>query len=304
MRVITACACLALLGCGPSAEGYPFARETREAVDAGRDGGSVLDAGPPEVAPDPIEDWDVTGAGPLTGLYALEVTVLANVIVDVETRQLYRLRVLQRGRDVRMRVTPCRISLPSIRGVATLAIGPDVEDVLRTKHVELEGPFLSADAPMGALFAPPSATVVLGATLDDPEGDPLPSADDPARATDEDADGAPGVSIDAVAVVCRDPQRAFVSLRAAVALSTTITSFEHLEGTLSPTLDQAVLGVSDACLAPATTLDIVIRPGSSFRAVRVGDGEELDANGNVSCPEIVWASTRMFGDYWHGTPAR
>ena len=112
------------------------------------------------------------------------------------------------------------------------------------------------------------------------------------------------MSIDAVAIVCREPQRAYVSLRTAVSLSAMIASFDRLDGTLMPTLEQAVLGVSDPCLAPATTLDIMIRPGSTFRAERASDDDDLDLNGNVSCPEIVWASSRLFGDYWSSTPAR
>ena len=303
-RSIAVCVCCSLLACGPSAGSYAFERERREPIDAGRDASSILETGPPEVPAAPLEDWDTTGAGPLSGLYALEATVLARVGIDVETRQLYRLRVLQRGRDVRMRATPCRISLPSIAGVATLSIGADVEDVLRGKHIEMEGPFLSADEPVGARFEPPPAAVVLGAMLEDHAHDPLPTADDLSRAADEDEDGEPGVSIDATAILCRGPQRAFVSLRATVSLSTTIASLDHLEGMLVPTLDQAVLGVSDSCLAPATEIGIAIRPGSTFRAVRVGDAEDLDANGNTSCPEIVWASARLFGEHWAGTPAR
>mgnify|MGYP000988718473 CR=1 FL=1 len=43
---------------------------------------------------------------------------------------------------------------------------------------------------------------------------------------------------------------------------------------------------------------VKVKPGSVFHARRVGDAEDLDHNGNVSCPEIGWAGARLFGDYW------
>jgi hypothetical protein len=64
------------------------------------------------------------------------------------------------------------------------------------------------------------------------------------------------------------------------------------------TLNQSVLGFSDECMAAAARINITIQPGSPFRAVRVGDAEDFDGNGNVSCPEIEIAAPRLFDDYW------
>lgn len=290
-----------LSACGPSAEGYPFLREAGCEQpcepDAGTDGGR-FDAGPPEVPDEPLEDWDETDAGPLTGLFAVEVVVPARAVVDLEARQLYRLRVLQRGEEVRMRISPCRFALPSIPSVVTLSLPPRLEDVLRRIAIEDEGPFLSAAEPIGATLSTPTSLVLLGADLPDPANDPLPTSEMPARAIDQDEDGHPGVTVQADTVLCRMPEQAYVALRATVAMSATVEGLDRIEGDVTPTLDQSVLGVSHSCLTAAAGIDITILEGSRFTALRVGEAEDLDQNGNVSCPELTWYAPRLFGEFW------
>lgn len=296
-------ATLALTGCGPSRDGYAVLHE-EHCCDAGsrdanrpQDGGR-MDAGPPDVPPEPLEPWDETGAGPLTGIFALEVVVLANVVVDLETRQLYRVRLLQNGTHVQARIQACVIDLATIRGVASLAFTPAAEAAIRTHVLDFDGDFLSQADPLGAVFTPPRATVVIGANLAMPETDALPTMATPSLAIDEDADGNPGVTIDATAVVCRDPAQAFAAFRASVLLSGTVDDLDVFSGTADPSVDQSVLGYTNDCLSVATSLNVMVRPGSTFHAHRVGATEDLDGNGNVSCPEIGWAGARLFGDYW------
>jgi hypothetical protein len=297
--MVSAVAALALLAaCGPSADGYEPVRTERGAPDAGPPDAGPLDTGPPDVPDEPLEDWDTTGAGPLSGIFASEVTVNASVVIDVESRQLYRIRLLQRGAEVRARVQPCRILLPSVPGVADLIIGPETEAVLRTKTFEAEGPFLSAPDPVGASYRPPSTVIVVGAELADPAADPLPTMEDPTTAIDEDADGNPGVTIDAETVLCREPEEAYVALRAAAALDGVVEDLDTIAGTVDPQLDFEILGFSDECLGAAAALDVMVRPGSAFRALRVGDAQDLDGNGNVSCTELAWFAPRLFGDHW------
>jgi hypothetical protein len=257
-----------------------------------------MDAGPPDVPPEPLESWDTTGAGPLTGIFALEVIVKANVVIDIETRQLYRVRLLQNGTNVRARIQACVIDLTTIQNVASLTFAPAAEAAIRTHILDFEGAYLSNANPLGAVFTPPRATVVIGANLAVPETDPLPTMMEPALAIDEDMDTHPGVSIDATAVVCDGPQQAYAAFRATVALSGTVSDLDVFEGTADPTIDQQVLGYSDPCLSIASSLRVRVLPGSTFHAHRVGDAQDLDHNGNVSCPEIGWAGARLFGDYW------
>jgi len=291
---------LALAGCGPSPDDYPFVRpegcET-PCEDAGTDAG-VTDAGPPDIPDEPLEDWDETDAGALTGLFAVEVVIPARAVVEIETRQIYRLRILQRGAQVRMKITPCRFALPAVPSVATLTIPPRLEAILRETTIDEEGPFLSQPDAIGASLSTPRTTILLGADLADPEADPLPTEAAPEAALDEDEDGEPGVTVAAETVLCRQPEEIYVALRASVQMQTTVEDLDRLEGEVAPTLEQSVLGVSDRCLNAAAGLDIELLDGSTFTALRVGDAEDYDDNGNVSCPEIALFSEDLFGPFW------
>lgn len=298
--MIRVLALLLLSACGPSAEDYAPLRTERldGGPDAGPDSGPQ-DGGPPAIPDEPLEEWDTTGAGPLTGIFAIEVVIPAMVtVVEVEARQLFRLRIVQRGRSLRMRVTPCKIHLPAVEGLAELSIPPALEATLREKSVEDEGDFLSADDPIGARFTPPPAVLVLGATLADPIADPLPTPEDPGAAVDEDGDGNPGVSVDAETVLCRSTEQAFLALRAVARLSATIDDVDAFEGDVEPDLEWSILGTTHECLEPARDIAIEIVEGSAFRAVRLGESEDLDGNGNVTCPEIGWAAVPLFGEAW------
>jgi hypothetical protein len=300
LRAALACALLCA-GCGPSAEDYPFIRDAGCERPCEPDAGPLTppDAGPPVIPDEPLEPWDETGAGPLTGLFAVEVIIPAEAVVELETRQIYRLRILQQGQNVRMRISPCRFSLPSIPSAATLIIPPRLEAVLGTIAIENEGPFLSAADPIGAMIATPEVVVVLGADLNDPANDLLPTMEMPGSAIDQDDDGNPGVTIDADTVLCRNPpEQLYLALRARVTMTATIDDVDRFTGSVTPGLEQSVLGISDRCLSVASDIPITLLEGSSFTALRVGESEDLDGNGNVSCPELSYYAAPLFGEYW------
>lgn len=298
--VLAVSACVAI-ACGPSSGDYPVERTTRRdaapARDAGTDAGP-FDGGPPDVPDEPLEDWDTTDAGALTGIFAVEVVIPAKVVVEVEARQLFRLRIVQRGRSLHLRTSPCRIHLPAVAGVAELSIPPALEATIHTKSVEDEGDFLSGEGPTDVELTPPPSVLVLGADLDDPLVDPLPTPEQPSRAVDEDGDGNPGVTVDAVVALCRQPEQAYLALRAVANLRATVDGVDTFAGDVTPELEWSILGYSHDCLAPAAELEIEILPGSTFTAIRVGAAEDLDDNGNVSCPEIAWAAVPLFGEAW------
>ncbi len=295
-------ACLALAACGPSAARYPYVRTERCApnCDGGMDGGAdagPVDAGPPDVPNTPLEDWDAGDggeAGPLTGLFALQVTIVAKVAIEVQTHLYYRVRMLERGADLRLRLTPCRVDLPKVPGLVELSIPPPLEAVLQTKNTDEEGTYLSSDTPVGATFMPPTTTLVLGAMLADPTNDPLPTMSDPTGAFDEDGDGHPGVTVDATTVLCRHPEKAYVALRATADVSGTVADADTITGGVTSHLDLEILGYTDPCLAAATNLPITVAPGSGFVVKRVGDAQDLNGDGNVTCPEIAWFADSIF----------
>jgi len=290
-----------VFACGPEPGDLPFER-TERTVDAGVDGGAdagEVDAGPPPIPDEPLEDWDVEGAGPLSGIFAVELNVKLRAVVDLEAKQLYRMRVLQRGSTVRMRAEPCEMGLPSVPGLADLIIPERLLEVIRDKTVEEEGDFLSQPEAVGARIVPPRLVVVLGAMLEDEVDDPLPTADDLEVAFDEDEDGHPGVSVDVDTLLCRgEIHQAYTAVRVVADLRGTVEELDRVSGTIDAVLEPSFLGFSDDCLTAAAMLEVEPAPGSTWLGLRVGDDEDIDGNGNVSCPEISYYASRLFGDHW------
>jgi hypothetical protein len=252
------------------------------------------------IPPEPLEPWDTTDAGPLTGIFAVETTINARVGIPVETRQLFRLRLVQRGTSLQQKTTLCAFKLPKVEGLATLLIPKQLQALMSQKHVESSGEFLSSDGLIGAAYFPPPSLLTVGADLGDPVKDPLPTKDDLSTAIDEDQDGNPGVTLLASVVTCGEDrlEKLFVALRTGVTLSGKVITPDRIEGKAEVELDQSVLGFSDDCLTSAAQINILVLPGSPFRAVRVGDAEDLDDNGNVSCPEIAAGAVSLFGAFW------
>ncbi len=262
------------------------------------DAGSAADAGPIEIPPEPLEDWDTTDAGPLSGIFAVEARITAHVVVEVETRQLFRLRILQHGTTVRAKSTLCAFKLPVVEDVATLIIPPRLERLLWTKSVESNGEYLSSPETINAAYNPPPSLLLVGADLADPEKGKLPTLEDTTGAIDEDEDGNPGVTLSASLVTCEKFEELYVALRTGASLSGTVLTADVIEGKADVSLNQSVIGYSNDCLASAKTINIGIDKGSPFRAVRVGDAQDVDQNGNVTCPELELNSVDLFGDFW------
>ncbi|MCC6523332.1 MAG: hypothetical protein IT373_11770 [Polyangiaceae bacterium] len=286
----------ALGACGPSADRYELLRP-----DAGPPDPSVLekDAGAVNVIEDdPLEDWDMTDAGPLSGVFALEIEAHANVIIDLDWRQLYRVRILQHGQTLRVKTQLCRIGLPSVEGIAELTIPLALEMLLRAKPLEVEGDFLSDAAAVGATFDHPPFLNVVGAALDDPSADPLPTKSSPSTAVDEDDDGHTGVTLAASTLTCNTPQELYVALRGGMTLAGTVQDLDTLAGAADPRLDQSILGYSDPCLDAAVSIPVTILGDNTFTARRTSAALDVNDNGNVTCGEIVVAAPKLFGAFW------
>ncbi|MFO0569589.1 MAG: hypothetical protein U0263_28325 [Polyangiaceae bacterium] len=286
-------------GCGPK-DDVPLLRTDHCPVEGSCDAGGPVDGGPIAIPPEPLEPWDQTGAGPLTGIFAVETTINARVGIPVETRQVFRLRIVQKGKSLQQKTTLCAFKLPKVEGLATLVIPPELQSLMSQKHVEATGEFLSSESLIGAGYAPPPSLLVVGAKLDDPAHDPLPTKDDLSKAIDEDQDGNPGVTLLASVVTCGEGkfEKLFVALRTGVKLGGKVITPDRIEGKADVDLDQTVIGYSNDCLTTAAQINILVEPGSPFRAIRVGQAEDIDDNGNVSCPEIAAGASKLFGDFW------
>lgn len=286
--------------CGPDPGDLEFLR-TERCEDCTSDADVVEeDAGPPEIPDEPLEDWDVSTADPLTGIFAMEVAIHVKVlIVDLVAKQYYRVRLHQVGEQVRYRSQLCRLEMPSVAGVAEIFVPPALEEVIRARDSEGEGPFLSATSPLvGATLDLPLIYSVLGAELADPLLDPLPTIEAPGGQVDDDADGQPGVTLAIDAILCPAIEDAYTALRVGIDPAGTVRSADAVDGSIAPLLEWTFVGFSKECLSSASSIEVEIQPGSSFRMVRVDDAPELDLdeNGNVSCPEIAWLAPRIFAE--------
>jgi len=296
---IAAAAAVVAVACGPSASNVPVLRESGAGCLPGygcTDGGLTLDSGPITIPPEPLEDWDAAADGSLSGIFAVEATVTAQAGVTVTSKQLYRLRIAQSGTHIHQKTTLCDLSLPSTN-IATLAIPPALQTLIQSRAVENDGDYLSSASVLEAQYLPPQFVEVLGASLANPATDPLPSIDAGAGATDDDNDGNPGVTLVAQVVTCTSLQELYVALRATGVLSGTVETPDLIKGYAQIHLNESVLGYSDPCLAAAAAISIVVEPDSPFRAQRVGTAEDVDHNGNVSCPEIVINAPNIFSDW-------
>ena len=289
-----------VLACGPDASNVPFVRQDGDHCPVGgcKEGGiGPEDAGPITIPDEPLENWDTTDAGLLTGIFAVEATVKARAGIEVELKQLYRLRIVQQGTQIHQKTTLCSLKLPDVPGVATLQIPQKLQELITQKATETTGPYLSSDAVFGATYTPPPFLVLLGAQLTNPATDPLPTMEAGAGAFDEDNDNNPGVTILASTVTCTDYQQLYVALRTYGTLGGTVQTQDVITGLAQIHLNQSVLGYSDPCLAVAAQIVIQVEPDAPFRAQRVGPDQDVDHNGNVSCPEIVINAPAIFPDW-------
>lgn len=289
--------------CGPKDEPAPI-RDDHCPVTGCKDAAAAVDSGPVIIPPEPLEPWDETGSGPLTGIFAFETIIKAKVVIDVETRQLLRVRMVQHGKQLRLKTTLCAFELPVVKDLATLVIPPALQALMQKKSVEVEGEFLSSPDPAGAVWKPPGSLILVGAKLDDPAKDPLPTAKDPSKAIDEDEDGNAGVTLGAGVLTCGKDEagepifeQLYVALRTSVKLTGTVTP-DLIEGQAEVGLEHKVIGMSDECLTDAAGIQISIEPGSLAKGVRVGSAEDIDGNGNVSCPELAARAEALFGEFW------
>jgi len=286
------------VACGPSASNVPVLRPDGGGCVEGygcSDGGLSLDSGPITIPPEPLEAWDAADDGPLTGIFAVEATVTAQAGVEVTSKQLYRLRIAQSGTHIHQKTTLCELSLPSTN-IATLAIPPALQTLIESRASESDGDYLSSASVLEAQYIPPPFVEVLGADLANPATDPLPTMD-AGVSTDDDQDGHPGVTLVAQVVTCSSLEQLYVALRAGGLLSGTVETPDLIKGYAQIHLDESVLGYSDPCLAVAASISIVVEPDSPFRAQRVGAAEDVDHNGNVSCPEIEINAPNIFSDW-------
>jgi hypothetical protein len=295
---------VALVSCGPSASEDPVLRTSHACAPGACDDAGIsqsVDAGAGNA---PLEPWPDESAGLLSGVFAVHGVVSATVVgVPLTLQVLYRLRLLQEtsgSQDVMQSMTLCALKLPSVKGIATLTIPPRLTALIQEKSVVVsEGNYLSTVG--GAqVYQPPPTLLVLGARLEDPATDPLPSLMNLATQWDEDMDGHPGVTVDATVLTCTGTQELYVAIRTSGTFSGTVSGFDTITGTLSFAETESVVGYSDPCLATAADIVPKLAPSTMFEATRLADEAELHTSGNMTCDDIIAAAPMLYGSVWTG----
>jgi hypothetical protein len=302
LTLATALALTAFPACGPSASNDPVVRATHACAP-----GYCVLAGS-EAQPDggignaPLEPWPDESAGLYSGVYAIHGVVTATVLtIKLSLEVLYRLRILQETsgtNNIMQSLTLCALKLPSVPGIATIAIPPRLAALIPEKSIVVSvGNFLTSVNGVER-YDPPSSLLVLGARLKNPATDPLPSMMDAGTEWDEDMDGHPGVTVDSTTVTCSSPQKLYVAIRTSGQFSGTFSGFDTIQGTLTFSESESVLGYSDPCLSIAAGIKVALEPSTSFVAQRLATEEELRSKGNVSCADIVAEAPKLYGGDW------
>jgi hypothetical protein len=224
------------------------------------------------------------------GLYASRqyvssraLTRPANRYIRVRTTNflLHRVRESDGGLMVESRY--CLIEQEPLGRVRT-SIGPrfvaamPTWDAPLTRHTEGEG--------TGTLRIAENV-MVLGARLDDPANDALPTDADDSRVTDPDGDGNPGVTVEVDGFVSG---QVYVVQRLVRGLRGTAEPDGRVTGTVIGAGDQAVIGASNAILKTFTPR-FEHNPDpkrNTFVWVPVPDGS--------TCESVVAGRDRLFGE--------
>jgi hypothetical protein len=234
----------------------------------------------------------------LTGTFAVEAVIKGQAIIEIDSIQYFLVTFDQNGTELDVTTRTCDIQLPSVPDAAEVFIPEKLRKVMREEVHQSKGEYLSATLG-GAKYKPPAQVVVLGADLAQPKTDPLPTEEDLTNAVDQDEDGEPGVTLEADVALCSGIQELYIALRTVVTLDGTVEDSNTISGDMVADLEQSVLGMSDRCLNAATTLDVEVLPGSTFRALRIdgaNDSVDLDSSGDgkVDCDELTAGLETVF----------
>ncbi len=151
--------------------------------------------------------------------------------------------------------------------------------VIPESYVDSLQPFVRrgryAKGEQGAeLFLLPSFAEVMGATLEDPFDDPLPTDVDDERVMDQDQDGNPGITIKLSGIASGD---LYVVQRQTSVWTGIAVSTDRVEGHYGFTSEQYVLASDPASLKPLASQTAIVDPdacASTFVMVRV-DAESV-----------------------------
>jgi hypothetical protein len=190
----------------------------------------------------------------------------------------------QTGTALDASYTTCDVAFPPVTSIVGTVTNVATPAFYAAIPVVTESFGLDSGA-LGARYAPPPSVVVVGAELDDPENDALPTDETDPRVVDADGDGAPGVTVQNS--IGGAQHIVFRNVGSSVGR---VVSSNHIlgdvVGDLVAVAETSVFGIGGVFLPDTLAL------GSVIELVRI-DGRfgsvdaDVDNDGVVSCTELV-----------------
>jgi hypothetical protein len=193
-------------------------------------------------------------------------------------------RFTQTGLDLDAHDTTCDVTFPPVTSIVG-TVTNEATDAFYAAIPVVDAAFTLPSGDLGASYEPPPSIVVVGADLDDPEHDELPTDETDPRVVDADDDGEPGVTVQnslggAQHIVFRN-----ISVGTGRVLSSNHIVGDE-PGDLLATTETSVFGIGGSFLPDTTAL------GSVVELVRI-DGRfgsvdaDADNDGEVTCAELL-----------------
>lgn len=227
---------------------------------------------------------------PAPGLYASRqfvsnraLTRPANRYVRVRTTSVLLHRVHEAAGGLAVESRYCSVEQEPLGRVRT-SLGPEFVAAMPAWEARLAAD-PEGETP-GAVVVE-EQVMVLGATLEDPASDALPTDSDDPRVTDPDADGHPGVTVDVEGYVSG---QVYLVQRLVRGLRGRLDGDGRITGTVTGTGDQVVIGASNVILKTFTPR-FEHNPDperNTFVWVPVPD--------DATCASVLADRVRLFGD--------
>ncbi len=248
--------------------------------------------------------FDINGTAGVLASLNVHINSLGLVDTEAAAELLLLMQVTQVGSDVSVVATPCDLKIPDIP-----IAGQD-----KPIHFELSPALLGSVRPVSgkgkldgdrtcATVKCEPITILIGARLSPPSAGLLPEADSAGRFTaclpstagcydaitpmcacDQEGDGHPGATLQASNVPAVPLQQVYVDLRTTFGLSGQVFSSDRIQGEVTASLEQGILGCGKAGGVPCSAGEINLvknlnptitqseQDPSTFRGVRVAPG--------------------------------
>jgi hypothetical protein len=292
MRAFPLCSLLLLCACGDAPADAGF--EVSDVEDPGTPLDSGADTGTDDTGDDTAGDTGDDTAGQDTGEPPPVEEVWAmlqstRTLVDspvgggtapADTRAISRLAWRRQGTAISWEETVCSLEASEVHGTQTTF--PFVSAIpVRSRAGSL------SEAATGASFTAGPWVDVLGARLEDSEGERLPTRESDPRQWDQDEDGEPGVTVHVEQELLGGGD-VWVAQRTRSSFEGVVVRTDRIEGHVELTMEQVMYGASTWWLELDTNSRPDTAPEHNFFLLQGIDP-------TLSCEEIVAQQERIFG---------